>query len=727
MAVMTMTTLSTPRVLALALALPLACDRGAVDLTVQKRPLADVPEDSKPVPKTSSAQGTAVPGAAAPQDPAAPAGPAMPAPGRQPAAAPATARRYIAIFDKSPDERCPAATNRSWSGDRLFGSGDALTLMNRKAVKLPKQLERFCRYVWRGKASPTSQPTFDATWTAKRISMDADLDVLLPQTAYLGGDAAERDAAAAAFRQRSGILGSGAASTVHLQTGVAARVAIIDSVGFADAGRLYASAQPRQRHGLSMAALVHDVRCPNGEQNCREPLFHTQAFPYVGSSPLEQAGGGPLGSIGSLAHALGEAVIRWRGLGLPNAPLILNMSVAWDPEYGADLTPEGQEATHSDLLLKPSPTVPASVQAVHAVLVYASCLDALAIAAAGNNTGAPCEQLGAMAPASWERYPRPDAARCQELFGDELPARRPGDPAISDPGALVYAAGGVTADGQPIPVARPGSTPPRVLPALQAVAGAGTRQTDAWTGTSVATAALSGLAAAIWTHYPALTPGQVIGLITRSGEATSLPARLPAGAGMARLVTGHGAFAQLCAARPGTPACTNPYMSPVLPVASAAAIGAATSLQCTETSMSCGGEMVRVYGCDGGGAATANVPAPTPWLRPQPDIPYCPICPVRGGKLQLSLNPDHNVGAATLLNPTFEFRRADSSYVRVGLGPITSGTDVDLMTIAIAGGTQTIAEALTANNVTAATLVFYVADTDGNPTRATSAVPVTRQ
>jgi hypothetical protein len=72
----------------------------------------------------------------------------------------------------------------------------------------------------------------------------------------------------------------------------------------------------------------------------------------------------------------------------------------------------------------------------------------------------------------------------------------------------VYAAGGVTADGQPIPVARPGSTPPRVVQAFQAVAGAGTRQTDAWTGTSVAAAALSGLAASIWTHAPRSRPAR---------------------------------------------------------------------------------------------------------------------------------------------------------------------------------------------------------------------------
>ncbi len=642
----------------------------------------------------------------------------------------AVAGRHVAIFDKTADEACPAATDTSWSGELLFRSGDALDLM--KDATLPAPLERFCRYTWLGEAPPAAEPTFDPTWNAKLYKLDPDRDVLMPQTPYLGGDAATRDELAEAFRQHSGTLGSGAAAQVCEQTEAAARVAVIDSAGFADAALEYASAPLWHRHGLAMAELVHTVRYPNDEKNCGEQQFHAQAFPYVRTSPQVQAGGGPLGSIGSLAHALGEAVIRWRALDRPDVPLILNLSVAWDPTYGAALTPPGQEDGHTSLLEKPSESVPATVQAVHAVLVYAGCLDALVIAASGNNTGAPCEQVGAMAPALWERYPAPDEAYCEGLFRslDSLPARRLGDPAVdSAASSLVYAAGGVTAYRLPIPVARPGSTPPRVALAFQAVVGAGPRQTDAWTGTSVAAATLSGLAASIWTHHPALTPSQVIGLITSSGEQTHLPVAPPA-AGKARLISGHAAFAELCEKRSDGAACTNPYLPPTPPEHASPGINTSdpvgAGLQCTATATSCGDATVRMHGCNDADATPTDVPAPSPWLRPQPEIPYCPICPVRGGKLTLSLNPDHDIDATVLDNPTLEFRLADGSYVRAGLGQITVDEPVDLATygITIDGETRSIAEVLTDDDVTAATLGFYLVDDAGRRTRATSAVSV---
>jgi hypothetical protein len=366
---------------------------------------------------------------------------------------------------------------------------------------------------------------------------------------------------------------------------------------------------------------------------------------------------------------------------------------------------------------------------VHAVLVYAACLDALAIAAAGNNTGAPCEQTGAMAPALWERYPTPDEDRCRKLFG-RLPDRRKGDKGVeAAASSLVYAAGGVTADGLPIPVARPDSTPPRVVLAFQAVVGAGARQTDAWTGTSVAAAALSGLAASIWTHAPTLTPAQVIGLITRSGETTDLSASIPA-AGEVRRITGHGAFVQLCATRPEGEACTNPYVEASMPPSSPEQSGSTSedhTLECTATTTTCGGAPEIIHGCAEAGAAPMNVPAPSPWLRPQPDIPYCPVCPIKGGKLILSLNPDHDINTTMLDNPTLEFRLADGSYVRAGLGQIPVDEDVDLggYMITIDNTRQSIAEALAANNVTAATLGFYLGDGTSASTRATSAVSVT--
>ena len=641
------------------------------------------------------------------------------------------AGRYVAIFDKTVDEDCPPATDSSWSVEPLFRNGEAQALMNGK--KLPAPLERFCRYTWLGEAPPAAKPV--PAWEGN-YRLDPDRDVLMPQTTYLGGDATTRDELAAAFRKHSGTLGSGAATQVYEQTGTAAQVAVVDSAGFADAALEYASAPLWHRHGLSMAELVHTVRCPNDEVGCRGPQFHAQAFPYVGTSLQAQAGGGPLGSIGSLAYALGEAVIRWQALPPPvaplkKAPLILNLSVAWNPAKGeADLTDPKNEALHTGLLETPLNTkVPATVQAVHAMLVYAGCLDALTIAASGNNTGAPCEQVGAMAPALWERYTTPDADRCEFLFGD-LPDRRTADSGVeAAASSLVYAAGGVTAYGQPIPVARPDSTPPRVVLAFQAVVGAGARQTDAWTGTSVAAAALSGLAASIWTHHPDLTPSEVIGLITSSGEHTGLPVATSA-TGEARLITGHAAFLNLCATLSDGAACTNPYLEAMPPEPTSPEIGASNmtsaDLQCTATARTCGGAPVIIHECAEAGAAPMNVPAPSPWLRPQPDIPYCPYCPVRGGKLTLSLNPDHGTGTTMLNNPTLEFRLADGNYVRTGLGQIPVDEDVDLAgyTITIDGDPQSIDAVLLANNVTAATLGFYLGDGTNGSTRATSAVPV---
>lgn len=640
------------------------------------------------------------------------------------------AGRHVAIFNKTPDEPCPAATHPSWSGEPLFRSGEMLVLL--KDEKLPTPLERFCSYTWLDKDEPADKPTFDAPWNKRLIRIDPDREVVVPQTPYLGGDAATRDTLAEAFRQYSGTLGSGAASQVYQQTETAAWVAVIDSAGFADAALPYASADPWLRHGLTMAELVHAVRCPNDEKDCSERQFHAQAFPYDRTSTQVQAsGGGPLGSIGSLAQALGEAVIRWRALDQPDAPLILNLSVAWDPTYGGDLMPPGQEGEPIDMLEAPSDRVPATVQAVYAVLVYASCHGALTIAASGNNTGAPCEQQGAMAPALWERYPAPHHDACFVFFGED-PDQGPGDPTV-EPAAdsLVYAAGGVTAYDLPIPVARPVSTPPRVLPAFQAVAGAGPRQTDAWTGTSVAAAALSGLAASIWTHHPALTPRQVIGLITSSGRNTGLPVAPPA-TGQARLITGYDAFASLCT-RLTAGECTNPYLPATPPTQASPEIYMSNpmpaELSCTATATSCGAS-VSVYGCGEDGTAETNVPAPSPWLRPQPDIPYCPVCPIKGNKLTLSLNPDHSAGTSVLDNPTLEFRLANGNYVRARLGQITvgpNGTDVDLAgyNLTVGNTTQSIAAWLSADDVTSATLGFYI-DVDGVRTRSTSAVPVSR-
>lgn len=492
-------------------------------------------------------------------------------------------------------------------------------------------------------------------------------------------------------------------------------------------------------HGLAMGEFIGDTRCPNAEAGCRDKRFYAQAFPYSATSAVPLPNGGPLGSIGSLAHAIGEALVRWQqSAKLKGSPLVLNMSVAWDPRFGSEVTAPGSEAEHWKRLITPSDQVPATVQAVHAALVYAACLDALSFAASGNNVGAPCEQQGAMVPALWERYPAPDALACKQIFGQTMP-RRAGEPSYpAGVPSLVYAAGAVIASGEPIPITRPGSTPKRVLMGFAGVAGAGARQTDVWTGTSVATALASGIAGQIWSHQSTLTPAQVAAVIDSSGTMGPAQEMFP-GVKRARVITGYGAFQRLCALRGG--ACSNPYLPPQMnPLATTLASGspvaaaqlnlaAMVPLGCNVRTTQCGAGMVDVIECgDTGPGALVAPTTPEPWLRPQPGIPFCPVCPVRNGKFMLSLNPDYGTTPQMMQDPTLAFRRSDGSYLAARLGAITvaaTGTEVDLAnyTVVVGGVTQTLAAALV-GQTDAGTLSFTVVDAAGGRSRLVSAVPV---
>lgn len=644
-------------------------------------------------------------------------------------------RRYVALVDKPAADPCPPAS-AGWTGERLFRRGEVAALLGDKGV-LPLPLERFCVYTWGGKSPPATPPQFAGPGAAQVVRVDADREVVVPQAGYLGGDPAARAALSDAFLRAAGAVPAGAQGpSVHAGVEGPAKVAVVDTVGFREVTGLdYLGAAARQRHGLAMAEVIAALRCPNGEAGCRGQTFHAQAFPYGPGSPLPLPGGGPLGSMASLAHAIGEATVRWRQGEMRGSPLIVNLSVGWDARHGEALTVVGQEATHTDLLATPSAAVPATVQAVHAAMVYATCLDVLAIAAAGNNPGAACEQTGLMAPASWERYPAPDRARCEALFGP-LPAWRAGDPAVAVTArSLVYAAGGIDAAARPIPIARPGGTPARVLAAMQAVAGAGARQTDAWTGTSIAAASLSALAAQVWSHHRGLTPHQVIALLDASGTATGLAVDGVPDKRRARRIQAHGAFSRLCAVRYAGQVCPNPYAAPTMPAASAPAatiapstLAAVQSLACTTSAAQCGARSTSVTRCGAAGGA-APPAAAEPWVRPQPDTPLCPDCPIRGGRLTLSLHPDFTGASVVLNDPVLEFMRSDGTYIGARLAQVTvgaAGAEVDLSRylVDLGRGAVTLASVLTSEGIRSGVLGFSVTDAAGGSSWLSSAVRV---
>ncbi len=643
-------------------------------------------------------------------------------------------RRYVALTKKMPADPCPTPS-AGWAGERLFRRGETAALLGDKGV-LPDSLERFCLYTWGGKGAPASPPTFTGPDAGLVVRIDADREVVTPQLSYNGGDPAARAALAGAFVQAAGAAPAGAQGpSVHSGVEGPAKVAIVDTVGFSEVSGLdYASAVARQRHGLAMAGVIDAVRCPNGETGCDSQKFHAQAFPYGPTSPQPLPGGGPLASMASVAYAIGEATVRWQQGDMRTSPLVLNLSLGWDPRFGDALTDPGLEANHADLLATPSAAVAANVQAVHAAMVYATCLDALSVAAAGNNPGSACEQTGLMVPGSWERYPAPDRARCEALFVT-LPAWRPGDPAVTaTTRSLVYAAGGVDASGRPIPIARAGGTPPRVLAAMQAVVGTGSSQTDAWTGTSIATASLAALAAQVWSHDRAMTSHQVMALIDQSGTSTPLAVDGGPTRRRARRVLAHGVFAQLCGVRYAGQTCPNPYLAPTMPAVASSTpapvgqLAGQISLACTTSATQCGARTTNTTRCGSAGSA-APPPAAEPWVRPQPDMPLCPDCPIRGGKLTLSLHPDFTGSSVVLEEPVLEFVRADGSYVGARLEQVTvgaAGAEVDLARylVDLGTGAVTLASLLGSEGIASGVLGFAVTDAAGGSAWLTSAVRV---
>lgn len=662
---------------------------------------------------------------------------------------PTEARRYIAVVVLKPDgtaSACPMPTNVAWKSERLFQ--DRLQRKNqvRPLRTLPPALDRFCLYT---SESPRTAPVFPL---GTIVRGDFDLDTLLPQGATpvtdLTASAPLIEALTGDYRVNMGAEPVGLGQQVYDAVQNLAQVAVIDTAGGSQQvtdgyplNRPEGAAGLRYEHGLAMAEIIGDVRCAGVGDKCRNYTFFSQAFPYTHAAKtaaLLPSSAAPLGSMGSLSQAIFAALTRWRETWPVNghpAPLIVNLSLGWESTWGPLPAGHIPPAGHTELVATPSPNISAGVQAVHTALVHASCLEVLAIAAAGNNTDGGCGAAGALAPAAWEVFDAPDRSRCEALFGAaELAPARAGHVKIKEARrALVYAAGGVVPGGALLPISRLTSTPPRLAAASHAIAGIGPRQTDAWAGTSVASAGVAGLAATMWSHQLVLTPHEVMHVLDSSGVATTLPVALkPDGtpAAMARRVSGAAAFQWMTAKAPV--AWQNPYRTYVPPNPAAQITSALAQLQATipnaaalntgqaETEafpMSCA-KRTHYYKVAMGQPRPRLSLKRSPWLRPQPETPICPICPVKGGKLIVTINKDHEAqvkgagGVLVLQDPVLEFR-GPAGYVAVSLGTIriVNGTSLEIdlsqYEVQLNKETQPLDEALATGNITAGTLTVF--------------------
>jgi hypothetical protein len=298
---------------------------------------------------------------------------------------------------------------------------------------------------------------------------------------------------------------------------------------------------------------------------------------------VDREHGGYLGMQSDLAEAIRSEVDTWWPKRGSQRHLVLNLSMAWDATLFGGLDAEQV----ADLR--------AGTQAVYRALQYAQGFDVLVLAAAGNQKKEPCVNYGPLLPAAWEMgAPREESCRQAEE------------------GPLLYAVGGVRADGSPLANARPGGMPRR----------AAYGETGLYTGTSVATAVASSIAAVVWDTFPHLTSRCVMQILDGTELDSGCRLKLQAGKpddllsmkadfwyGMSswteaappvRRLTLCTVLEQACS---GQPSATCPLRSGCRSHSVAPALGRGIATPGAATQGSC-----------------------QPWLYPQPEDDPCPTC-----------------------------------------------------------------------------------------------------
>ena len=272
--------------------------------------------------------------------------------------------------------------------------------------------------------------------------------------------------------------------TEELRSGV--RIDCVDSMPNA------AVKHPRLAHGETMARIAEAYACPGTDPSCKVEVVRSLGLPrYANGVDLDR--GGVIASFSDIAQAIDAAVDSWRDSS-PASPLIINLSIGWDSLAFA----------HN----------PVAQESVHVAIERARCAGALIIAAAGNESNL-CTD-GPLAPATWEQHSAPSKSRCKRLGFPDSPERVGYSP-------LVYAAGGLEADGTVLHNARSGGQPRLNATAshVAIVNAAGDRVAPTTTGTSVAAAIVSGAAGLLWSYFPTSTPEQIMAMIY--DEAVPVP------------------------------------------------------------------------------------------------------------------------------------------------------------------------------------------------------------
>jgi hypothetical protein len=428
-----------------------------------------------------------------------------------------TPDRWMGLILSGPAE-CPAPADDpdargAWRVERPYaGSGD-------------DDLERMCAYAWQGR-DPAEAPNIALLPDVSTLRLEQDVAAAF---ALFEPSPGARYPLEDAFFDQLGFGPEWPGVFTAVDRSLArVRVAMPDSVdrglalGTSMTETPSAFVASRSGHSAVVGSIINHLVCGRDRirdldaaalETCAAEVVPYLALPLL--TPTEEAPpaipapfgtpypkdtGGYFGRQADLATAIHRAVRDWQSEA-PERRLIINLSLGWDKAYSG--------RTISTLRMP--------ARAVWAAIRDARCKGALVVAAAGNR-GRRADS-GAMFPAAWEAQP--------------LTCRVPADaPPAGVYAPLVFAVGGVDGADEALAVSRPLSTPRLVTPAaVVSVTHVGEANdvdelisADVVSGTSVSAAVVSGLAAVVWSHRPALRADEVMQLLYESGADLGRPA-----------------------------------------------------------------------------------------------------------------------------------------------------------------------------------------------------------
>jgi hypothetical protein len=384
--------------------------------------------------------------------------------------------------------------------------------------------------------------------------------------------------------QHGTIVGSDAAATHPVM------VAVVDT-----APRRRASA--RGAHGRAMASIVMDVAC-GSTASCPRTVETFLGLPRRVGSPDYHEDGGFYGYQSDLAEGIAAAVAEWTARA-DQPKLVINLSVGWEPACGG------------------------ASEIVRHAIAAATEQGALVLAAAGNRRIGSCV-TGPTEPGAWAAQ-RTSAGRETSAL---LHAITPVDDRLAD-----------------LVTSRPGSNMRVATHAFMITTTDEGAVLGPYSGSSVATAVASGIAALVWSRRPELDAQKVMELVWQSGAVRPADPSTPSSPSVLADVY-----------PPGTLERDQHVVTACKALELAACWGTSTpcpSLACAMPTSEVGRTWTKVWGDRGaepleiapqstsepsdcptciGTVPTTVVGAPgattllDPWVVPQPDDPPCPVC-----------------------------------------------------------------------------------------------------